>query len=132
MNSMKYFKKSGWATLVVLAMLSLRALVPAGFMVAPVHEHLAFVLCHGTFPASEPARSHAASNHGGSPLHDGMHGDPDCPYAQSAGPAPLPTLPAIADHALATRVPSRIKPTRVCWSCGPARRQFPRGPPSLA
>ncbi len=118
-----------WATLLVLGMLFLRALVPAGFMVAPVDGGLAFVLCEAEVPAAghhPPGHDHHAMR------HQGAHGDPTCPYARSAGPAPLPTLPVLASG---TVYELSVLPTafaQTFLSFGPTRQQSPRGPPHLS
>jgi hypothetical protein len=109
---------SRWATLLLLGMLFLRALVPAGFMLAPVDGSLAFVLC-------EPGV--LAGGH-----HHGAHADSTCPYAQSAGPAPLPTLPVVAGGGVSDLV---VWPTALAQTflrCGPPRQESCRGPPRLA
>jgi hypothetical protein len=67
--------------------------------------------------------------------HAGHHhtpSDPTCPYAQSAGPAPLPTLPTIEPSYLTivSAPPTRI--AQVHAHFGPIRQQAPRGPPLSA
>jgi hypothetical protein len=89
---------SAWAPLLVFAALLLRAFVPAGFMLAPVDGHLAFVLCDAEMSAGEH-QHHDHPSHDNAAHHEGVHGDPTCPYAQSAGPAPLPTLPVLVSAA---------------------------------
>jgi hypothetical protein len=78
MKGMRHIRKPGWASLLVLGLVLLRGLVPAGFMLAPVDGHLAFVLCDadasmpampaGAMPASHQhlhmAMDHAAHGHG--------------------------------------------------------------------
>ncbi len=135
MKGMRYIKKPGWASLLVLGLVFLRGLVPAGFMLAPVDGHLAFVLCDGdaslpamlagAMPGHHPmhmAMGHAAHGHG-------THGDPTCPYAQSGGPAPLPTLPVLARGAAfeRPRLPAAI--TQTLLGFGPIRQPSSRGPP---
>jgi anti-sigma factor RsiW len=118
-------------TLVVLGLLFLRALVPAGFMLAPVDGTLALVLCDAAATA-EAHQHHHHPGHAGTVQLGGMHGDPGCPYALSGGAAPLPTLPVLAGAS----IPGSIDPFRVCTQTllrfGPIRRQSPRGPPRLA
>jgi len=138
MKGMRHTKKPGWASLLVLGLVLLRGLVPAGFMLAPADGHLAFVLCDadasvsampGAMPASHHhlhmAMDHASHGHG-------THGDPTCPYAQSGGPAPLPTLPVLAGGASfeRPRLPAAI--TQTLLGFGPIRRPSSRGPPHLA
>ena len=126
-------KTSRWAALAVLAVLCLRALVPAGFMVAPLDGRLAFVLCSAETSASAAQHQHHHHpGHGDAEHHDGVHPDPTCPYAQSAGPAPLPTPPALAGGAVLDPPVPAVLATQTFSSCGPARQQTPRGPPSPA
>src|SRR3982074_1247637 len=102
-----------WAAPFVLAMLCLRAFVPAGFMLAPVDGRLAVVLCDTDAPGA--AQSHHGPGHyipdhrtSGHHAHDHAAGhhhaqaDPTCPYAQSSGPSPLPVLPVLAAVQIAT------------------------------
>jgi hypothetical protein len=132
-------RKSGWGSLLILGLLFLRGLIPAGFMLAPVDGNLALVLCSldlpvaavpaGAMPASHPhmheAQDHSAHQHG-------AHGDPTCPYAQSGGPAPLPTLPVLAGGTTFERpiLPAAVTQTRLRF--GPIRQPSSRGPPHLA
>jgi len=138
MKGMRHIKKPGWTSLLVLGLVLLRGLVPAGFMLAPVDGHLAFVLCDadasmpampaGAMPASHHhlhmAMDHAAHGHG-------AHGDPTCPYAQSGGPAPLPTLPMLAGGARFERPPLPAAITQTLLGFGPIRQPSSRGPPHL-
>jgi hypothetical protein len=116
-----------WATPLVLAMLCLRALVPAGFMLAPIDGRLQIVLCDSAAPARAP--HHQGHDHG---AHRHAIADPNCPYAQSAGPAPLPALPmlAAAPVANAPAVHGNLSQTHVPF--GPVRQHSPRAPPLLA
>jgi hypothetical protein len=139
MKGMRHIKRPGWASLLVLGLVLLRGLVPAGFMLAPVDGRLAFILCDadasmpampaGAMPASHDpmhmAMDHAAHGHG-------AHGDPTCPYAQSGGPAPLPTLPVLAGDTTfeRPRLPADI--TQTLLGFGPIRQPSSRGPPQLA
>jgi len=117
-----------WAAPWVLVMLGLRALIPAGFMLAPVEGHLAVVLCN--------AVAHGAVHHLGSYDHPGHHShtqiDPTCPYAQSAGPAPLPALPVFGLRPIAVAGPLPVQVAQTYAQAGPFRQQSPRGPPRLA
>ncbi len=109
-------------------MLFLRALIPAGVMLAPDDGHLALVLCG--VEISAPAQHHAGHDH--TAHHHGLHADPACPYAQSAGPAPLPALPALAGAPTpgVLVLPTALAQTFLAF--GPTRQQTPRGPPHLA
>jgi len=106
-------------------MLGLRALVPAGYMLAPEDGQLAVVLCEAD--ARGTAHRHDSHQH---PGH--THSDPTCPFAQSAGPAPLPALPALAPAAIATvlLLPAQVSQTFIQF--GPSRHQSPRAPPRFA
>jgi len=123
-----------WATLIVLGILCLRALVPAGFMLAPVDGRVSFVLCDpsvlGDSHRMHMGHDHASHEHAGH--HHDAHVDPTCPYAQSAGPAPLPTLPVLAAGPIAVgmRLPTDL--VQFFIQFGPTRQQLPRGPPPLA
>jgi hypothetical protein len=142
MKGMRHIKKPGWGSLLVLGLVLLRALVPAGFMLAPVDGHLTFVLCDadapmpampampaGAMPSSHHhmhmAMDHAAHQHG-------AHGDPTCPYAQSGGPAPLPTLPMLAGGMTFERLRLPAAITQTLLGFGPIRQPSSRGPPHLA
>jgi hypothetical protein len=111
-----------WAAPFVLAMLCLRAFVPAGFMLAPVDGQLAVVLCDAD---ALGVHDHAAGHH-----H--TQTDPTCPYAQSSGPAPLPALPVLAAVQIATLRTPPIQVAQTHSRFGPTRQQSPRGPPRLA
>lgn len=161
MKGTQYIKTPRWPALLVLGLLFLRGLVPAGFMLAPVERHLAVVLCSlddttasraahampgaamqsAAMPgAAMPADHHhhhhqqmaqdgVAHDHG---AHEhGAHADPTCPYAQSAGPAPLPTLPALVGSTAfeRPRLPAAI--TQTLLRFGPMRQPSSRGPPPL-
>lgn len=106
-----------WVVALVLPLLALRALVPAGFMASPIAGSLQMVFC-------------GAGHHGHS--HHSTAGDPTCPFAQSAGPAPLPALPVLPAgvEALLFDRPTAVAQTVVQF--GPLRQQAPRGPPALA
>jgi hypothetical protein len=142
MKSMRRaIRKPGWASLLVLGLLFLRGLVPAGFMLAIVDGHPAFVVCNADLPiaASPPAampashlhdhnhdHMHMVADHA---AHEHLHGDPGCPYAQSSGPAPLPSLPVLAGGTVfeRPRLPAAI--TQTILRFGPIRQPSSRGPP---
>ena len=108
----------------VAPVLALRALVPAGFMAASVDGRWQIVLCQ---PESRPGAHH---HH-----HDPGSGSGDidltCPYAQSAGPALMPTLPALPAAIAMHREQQPQATTQTRLSFGPSRQQSPRGPPTL-
>ena len=116
-----------YAVSLVFAMLCLRAMVPAGYMLALVDGGLAVVRCDAAATGSS-AHHRAGHDHGG---HDHTQPDPTCPYAQSAGPAPLPALPALDAVPQAGVAPAltRLSQTRAPLF-GPDRQPAPRGPPS--
>jgi len=116
-----------WAAPFVLAMLCLRALVPAGFMLAAVDGRLDIVLCDTD--ARGAAHQHAGHDHSGRHLH--THLDSTCPYAQSAGPAPLPALPVLAAPAIADSPALPARAAQTCSQFGPTRQHCPRAPPYL-
>jgi len=116
-----------WAAPFVLAMLGLRAFVPAGFMLAPVEGRLAVVLCDSD--AQRTAQHHGGHDHSG---HHHTHPDPTCPYAQSAGPAPLPALPSLGATPLAGSRELPAQGAQTYSRFGPERHLPPRAPPYLA
>jgi hypothetical protein len=138
---LRYGGGGHWAAPFVLAMLCLRAFVPAGFMLAPVDGRLEVVLCDtdapGATPGASPTRTpghytpgHHAHDHAAG--HHHAQTDPTCPYAQSSGPAPLPVLPVLAAVQLATLRAAPIQVAQTHSRFGPTRQQSPRGPPRLA
>jgi hypothetical protein len=138
-NRMRHLKKPRWASTLVLGLLFLRALVPAGFMLASVDGNLAFVLCDGDMPRAAMPDGAMPAGHHHMPMamdhaahHHGAHGDPPCPYALSGGPAPLPTLPVLVGGTTfeRPRLPAAI--TQTLLSFGPIRLPSSRGPPHLA
>ncbi len=110
----------------VLPVLAVRALVPAGFMAATVDGTLQIVLCH---PQGMAGAHHP--HHGSADSHPSAV-DPTCPYAQSAGPALMPTLPvpSVATAMLFLQPSAAATQTRAVF--GPLRQQSPRGPPTPA
>jgi hypothetical protein len=127
-KGIRYAADARRATLLLLGMLLLRALVPAGFMLAPVDGSLAFVLCEPGVLAG--GHTHAAHDHAAH--HHGAHADSTCPFALSAGPAPLPTLPVVAGGGVSNPVVSPTALTQTFPHCGPPRQESCRGPPRLA
>ncbi len=139
MRGMRHIKKPGWGSLLVLGLVLLRALVPAGFMLAPADGRVAIVVCDadasmaalqaGAMPASHHPM-HMAMDHGAH--HQGAHDDPSCPYALSGGAAPLPTLPVLAGGTTFERPPLPAAITQTLLGFGPIRQPSSRGPPHLA
>jgi len=107
--------------------LVLRALIPVGFMLEPVDGRSEIVLCGSDAPNA--MHHHSSRDHAGPHQHARI--DPTCPYAQSAGPAPLPALPVLARVPMAPvfEVPAHVEQTHAHF--GPTRQQSPRGPPRL-
>jgi hypothetical protein len=145
-----------WTAPFVLAMLMLRAMVPAGFMLAPADGGLAVVLCDADATASlYRGAGHAMSGAGmdmsaadmaghamsmgdmsghDMPGHSAGHTlpDPTCPYAQSSGATPIPFFAAVtpALESASPVLPGPAAQTHAHF--GPTRQQSPRGPPHLA
>lgn len=113
----------------VLPVLLLRAAIPAGFMAASVDGTLQIVLCQ---PGMMAGVHH--HHHPGSPDSNPSSADvdPTCPYAQSAGPALMPTLPVLPAAVAMHQLEPPVSATQTRLSYGPPRHQSPRGPPSLA
>jgi hypothetical protein len=140
MKMTRHMKKPGWAALLILGLVFVRGLVPPGFMLAPVDGTLAFVLCDLDLPvAAIPTGAMPASHHHHMPMaadhaahQHAAHGDSTCPYAQSAGPAPLPTLPVLATGTTFDHPPLPAAVTQTLLSFGPIRQPSSRGPPHLA
>jgi hypothetical protein len=110
--------------LLILAMLVLRALVPAGYMLAADDGHLALVLCGAGVPGAHHHDAHHPGPH--------THGDPTCPYAQSAGPAPLPHAPVLTAAAIAAVVRLPVEFSQTSLQPGPLRALPARAPPASA
>jgi len=147
-----------WAVPLVLAVLLLRALVPAGFMIAPVDGRLAVVLCDadasaylhphaghdagddgvaGGYMAGHDMAGHdmsghhaAGQNHPGG--HQHTHPDSTCPYAQSGGATPLPFVVSLAAPLVPGATILQDRAAQTTTQFGPFRQQSPRGPPHLA
>lgn len=123
-NLLRYRRRERF-TLLVLAMLCVRTLIPAGFMAAPVDGRWELVVCGTALAGSAGSahHDHANQNH---------HDVPNCPFALSAGAAPLPAYLQLS----AIRVESTEAPparlAQVVLSFEPARQHQPRGPPRLA
>ncbi len=119
--------------MVVFGMLFLRALVPAGFMLESVDGRPAVVLCDLDMPpATAGAHHHHHPGADAAARHEGAHADPTCPYAQSAGSAPLPSLPLLAAAVTLHRLAAPAATTQTLLAFGPPRQQTSRGPPALA
>jgi hypothetical protein len=117
----------------VLAMLCLRAFIPAGFMLAPIDGRLEIVLCDTDAGGSGHSTGLHATHHGhhSDPAHPHAHPDPTCPYAQSSGPAPLPALPAVAAVRVTVLTGRSVEVAQTDSHFGPERQHTSRGPPQL-
>ncbi|MCX7056898.1 MAG: hypothetical protein NTZ79_06810 [Proteobacteria bacterium] len=114
-----------WVVAMVLPLLALRALVPAGFMAAPVAGAIQIVFCE---PGAMAGHHHPGHDAG----HQSTVADPTCPFAQSAGPAPLPSIPVLAADSAPSGVEPILTVSQTAPASGPERQQTPRGPPTLA
>ncbi|MCX7055746.1 MAG: hypothetical protein NTZ79_00725 [Proteobacteria bacterium] len=109
----------------LLLLLALRALVPTGFMATVAETGIQMVFCE---PGATGSAHHGHAHHHG---HGGS-ADPSCPFAQSAGPAPLPAIPMLAAEAPVQAFIDLLLHAQTTTSPGPPRQQTPRGPPDLA
>jgi len=110
---------------ILALLLAVRALVPVGFMASATEAGVRLVFCDaGAVAGHMGGHSH---HH-----HPGATTDPGCPYAQSSGPAPLPSLPMLASDVRFVRVVSPLESSATVVSQGPLRQQSPRGPPELS
>lgn len=121
----------------LLPVLLLRAAVPAGFMAASVDGALQIVLCQPGMMGTPGMAAGAAHHH--HHLHAGQGStsmpaevDPTCPYAQSTGPALMPSLPVLPVVAAMHRLEARPAMSQTQLKFGPPRQQSPRGPPLIA
>jgi hypothetical protein len=115
-----------WVAPFVLAMICLRALIPVGFMLAPVQGRLDVVICDSAAPVA--VHHHSGHDPAG---HVHTSGDSTCPFAQSGAPAPLPSLPKLAVLPIAGPVLLVTQLAQTYSQFGPSRNQSPRGPPQL-
>ena len=120
-------RTSGRSVAVLALLLAVRALIPAGFMASASDAGLQLVFCDAGVMAQ-----HAGHHHAHHHSQTGATTDPDCPYAQSAGPAPLPSLPVVASDVRHAQLVVPAEAAPVAATSGPPRQQTPRGPPVLA
>jgi len=134
-------RRSRQVLLLLLPLLALRLLVPAGFMVMADTGGLSIGLCSGFAPA--PADSphgaghamqhmHHGAGHGGSPERPEGYSHTPCLFASAAGSAlpPQADLPP-PDTGIAWRVLLPVQPAVVA-AASIYRAQTARGPPVLA
>jgi hypothetical protein len=111
-----------WLALCALAVFSLRALVPVGYMWTATEGHSRLVLC--------PAGMHHAAG-----MHHGGHEAPasdHCPYAHAGGAGLLSAQFAPAEPYYSLLQPARAPVVISVLAAPPPRYHAPRGPPSLA
>lgn len=92
-----------------LAMLSVKLLVPAGFMVGVVNGHVGLQICSGFAPAAAMPMAHHAMAHGSASIDAARdHGKADhpaaempCPFATLTHGAAVPVDPILLAMALA-------------------------------
>ena len=133
-----------WSWL-LLALIALRGLVPAGYMIDVSANGLSLVVCgSGIYAAAAQSTAiqgeHHAHHHG-----DGHHGDGAndssqaletdhsiCPFAVAATGASAPSLPAmlVVGETIIDRLAGRS--VLVFSSFGPSRAQQSRAPPSFS
>jgi len=108
-----------WLALCALAVFSLRALVPVGYMWTAVDGHAHLVVC--------PAGMHHMHHDGqGAPAAD------HCPYAHSGAPGLLAAQFAPVEPYFSVLQPARTPAVASVSAAPPPRYHAPRGPPSLA
>jgi len=123
-----------WIAGLLLPAILYRALIPAGFMPAIGSDGaLRLQFCPGADRAAADTRPVHAHHHGGASGDSGGagHGQLLCPFAATAGPAPLPAMTALVvasvdSQPVVSRPVSRdTVPTII-------RTQSPRAPPALS
>ncbi|HYM33857.1 MAG TPA: DUF2946 family protein [Steroidobacteraceae bacterium] len=115
----------------LLPLLALRGLVPAGYMIDATEHGLSIVVCesgiYGDLLASDATKHH--HGHHTSDSHRSQHDHSICPFAIAATGAPAPsavTLATVVDVAI-----DRVRDTHVVIAnrFGPSRAQQSRAPP---
>jgi len=140
-----------WLISLLLVAVSVRALIPAGFMPSPDHP-FTLQICPDGFPAQllQQSPAHSPAGHEGHHGHDhaGMadapepdHGSPahqhespraeHCVFAAAAGAGPLAQTPIIAAAADPGAAPRSVAAPPV-FESHRFRIQQPRGPPALS
>jgi hypothetical protein len=118
-------------TLSVLAALALalRALIPTGFMLAPVDGHAQIVMCPaGLHQAGHAHHAGAAAGHAAG----SAHAADQCPFALAGGPGLTGAASDLSDpHFFLLQPPRTVAFASVAIS-PPLRHHAPRGPPALA
>ena len=116
-------RASRWPALLAVLAFGLRALVPTGFMLAPVDGHVQWTLC-------PDAGAHAHHHHAGMPA--GHAQQLHCPFALASAAPLAAALPALVPPHAELRLPvaEPARPGRAADS--PYRHAAARGPPTLA
>jgi hypothetical protein len=126
----------------IVPLLLLRALIPAGFMLAPDANGLSLVFCSASTPQS--AANAAVQNEGHAGHHVGHDNDPHPGDHASASQHNAPCPFSLAAIAAAAEVPYLVATVAIpvdepfgffsapTSSAGPLRADRIRGPPSLA
>jgi hypothetical protein len=96
-----------------------------------VNGNPAIVVCNGSLPSAMHAHHHHPGADHRAP-HEGAHGDPPCPYAQSAGAAPLPVLSMRIVGTVPIELAAPPAFAQTFAPSGPLRTHRTRGPPHLA
>ena len=127
-------RRSRWVSVFVVLVFALKALIPPGYMLAPVDGHARLVMC----PAGihYPAGMHSMAgmvhvNEVGHAEHASL-AVTQCPFALAGGVALLAAAGAVAEPHYVTLQPARPCATASVPTTPPARYHAPRGPPSLA
>lgn len=113
------------AVALLLPLLALRALLPAGYMVANAAGELRIVMC-STGLAAWGAPAPAMPGDHDKPLPD--HGD-DCPFAHSSMQAPPPYLVHSADAPVPVFLFPSNPSDHIPPATGPPRQHGARAPP---
>ena len=130
-------------TWLLLALLALRGLVPAGYMIDTTGGSLSLVVCSsGVYSAAAQAdhSKHAEHHHHHQNSHQNEESNKEsaasdhsiCPFALAATGAPTPVLPAI-DVAASTEIGRIVdNGSSLFGTFGPSRAQQSRAPPSFS
>ncbi len=135
-----WHRRSGFhRSLGVLAILALamRALIPTGYMVAPVDGRAQLVICPAGLHLHQAAHLHhtagaAGTAHEAATAHGGMgHTSELCPFALAGGPGLTGAAPAPVQPYFVLLSQPRIVAFAGVTQSPPFRHQAPRGPPAL-
>jgi len=139
--------------MLALLALAIRALVPTGYMLAPVAGHLSLVFCPATYAGGDVALPAAGNEHqlhhhhdsqlAGATGHEGHEGhaghaahaaleNQHCPFALANGTALLAQSAGSSETYYIVLQPARLERVDSSPAAPPLRHRSPRGPPSLA